>query len=192
MKVLVNGLALIAVLLVVVGCGRSTKPHSGKYVEKYPTGQKKIECSYTNGLLHGLFVEWHENGVKKLEVPYNFGNMEGLYREWDTNDVLIIEAQMSNGFNHGEARYFFFGQERLAHYNMGKDDNSPDQKLVFRNSKPWEGVDKVYPWQERGLTGEEREIVRNGGSISWDFSRYEIRTYAEGVMINTEKIDERR
>ena len=48
---------------------------TGKYVEKYENGQKKVEINYKNGKKEGAWTYWHENGQKKSEENYKNGEI---------------------------------------------------------------------------------------------------------------------
>jgi hypothetical protein len=44
----------------------SKTPFTGKLVEEYANGQKKVEGNYKNGKSEGLETYWHENGQESF------------------------------------------------------------------------------------------------------------------------------
>ena len=52
--------------------GKST-PFSGKAIDFYDNGQKKLEYNYTNGRQHGHSQFWYPNGQKAVHITYKKG-----------------------------------------------------------------------------------------------------------------------
>ena len=52
------------------------------------TGVKIIECTYKDGILHGLFQEWHKNGNKSREIMYENGVIIGESKKWSYDGEL--------------------------------------------------------------------------------------------------------
>ena len=52
----------------------SKTPFTGKLVEKYANGQKKVEGNYKNGKPDGVHAWWHENGEKRSDTIWKDGH----------------------------------------------------------------------------------------------------------------------
>jgi antitoxin component YwqK of YwqJK toxin-antitoxin module len=63
----------------------SKTPFTGKLVEEYANGQKKIEGNYKNGKPEGLETYWHKNGQKLREGNYKNGKPDGVHAWWHEN-----------------------------------------------------------------------------------------------------------
>ena len=70
---------------------------TGKDVEKYENGQKKVEEHLKLGKKHGLYLEWYEDGQKKLEGNYKNGEEEGLSILWMENGQKMWESNWKKG-----------------------------------------------------------------------------------------------
>ena len=56
---------------------------TGKYVEFYKDGQKKVEEHLKLGKRHGLYTLWDSNGQKRFQMNYKSGKEDGLLTIWD-------------------------------------------------------------------------------------------------------------
>ena len=184
-----RGVLSLACLLFAGGCTAK----SGRHIEKYRSGQTKIDCVYSNGVLHGQYTEWYESGIKKMTVLYVVGNMEGISRTWETKGRLSAEVPMSNGFAHGDARFYLYKPPVTIRFDMGRAPHADTNDLVYRNGRPWEGTERIYPWENQPISAEKRKIIDSGGPVDFvnpDFSRYELRTYSQGRPISIKQVDE--
>jgi antitoxin component YwqK of YwqJK toxin-antitoxin module len=68
------------------------KPFTGVAVEKYKSGQKKVEGTYKDGKQHGLWTRWHENGQKYMEGTHKDGKANGMVTWWYENGQKSLEA----------------------------------------------------------------------------------------------------
>mgnify|MGYP006218386183 FL=1 len=68
------------------------KPFTGIAVEKYKSGQKKVEGTYKDGKQHGLWTNWHENGQKYMEGTHKDGKANGMVTWWYENGQKSLEA----------------------------------------------------------------------------------------------------
>ena len=79
--------------------GDSETPFTGRMVDKYENGQKKVEATYKDGKAEGLVTWWHENGhgQKASETTYKDGKPEGPSIVWHRNGQKYIERTWKDG-----------------------------------------------------------------------------------------------
>lgn len=101
------------------------KPYSGKVVELYESGQKRVERTYKNGKLHGLTTTWDYDGQKQSEVGYQNSIQSGPYRTWYDNGQQQIEGIYEEGKRKGGWKYWTKdGEERQTGTVTDIDGNS--------------------------------------------------------------------
>ena len=59
----------------------SETPYTGRVVDKYTNGQKRVEGTYKDGKREGLNTKWYENGQKKEELTFKDGRP--INKKWD-------------------------------------------------------------------------------------------------------------
>jgi antitoxin component YwqK of YwqJK toxin-antitoxin module len=80
--------------------------YTGKYVEWFKNGQKKLEKNYKNGKEEGPHTEWYENGQKMGEGNYVDGKEDGLKTTWYKNGQKRSESNYKDGKKDGERDIF--------------------------------------------------------------------------------------
>ena len=70
---------------------------TGKYVEYFENGQKRIEEHLKLGKRNGLMTEWDKKGQKESETNWKNGKKEGLLTEWYENGQKKHEVKWKNG-----------------------------------------------------------------------------------------------
>ena len=65
---------------------------TGKYVEYFENGQKRIEEHLKLGKRNGLKTDWYENGQKKLEGNHKDGKADGFLVSWHENGQKMMES----------------------------------------------------------------------------------------------------
>lgn len=71
-------------------------PYTGKVLDFYEGGSKKLEANYKKGKLHGLEITWYENGNKKAEVNFKDGMHHGLKTVWYEHGRKQVEVNFEN------------------------------------------------------------------------------------------------
>ena len=62
-----------------------------RVTENYPSGEKKFEIGFVDGLRHGAFFFWQPNGVKKLTGSYERGKREGTFTAYGKAGEVLYE-----------------------------------------------------------------------------------------------------
>ena len=98
----------------------SDTPFTGKYLNFFENGQKKLEGSYKDGKLDGLEVAWHENGKKMGESKFKDG-MDVLRAEYYENGQKAHEITFKDGKMILEMRWYENGNKLgEGHYKDGQ------------------------------------------------------------------------
>ena len=63
----------------------SDKPYTGKIIDSFKNGGKKIEFNIKNGKPHGLSTQWYENGKMQAKTNNRDGKHDGLTERWYEN-----------------------------------------------------------------------------------------------------------
>ncbi len=61
------------------------------------TGHKVLNGKIVNGLKSGRWLEWYETGTKKIEYNLKRGFLEGPVRMWNNNGKLIVDGSYIKG-----------------------------------------------------------------------------------------------
>lgn len=69
--------------------------------EWFPSGRKKSEFEYKEGVMHGRALMWHENGVHKLEAQIRAGRLEGPRVRWYESGETEAVQTFRNDLAHG-------------------------------------------------------------------------------------------
>jgi len=139
------------------------KPYSGKVVETYENGQKRVERTFKNGKLHGLSTTWDSDGQKNTEISYKDGYKSGHYREWHYNGQQRMEGAYKDGKEDGRWVFWYANgqQEKEGAYKDGKEDghwgywydNGQKQRESTYNDGILDG--RWVSWNDKGK--QERE-----------------------------------
>ena len=85
----------------VQGYGEYTKG-TGKYIEKFESGDTALIEEQKNGELHGTYKTWYDNG-KICEIRnYSEGRNHGILQKWNYNGRLVHESNWLKGEKHGK------------------------------------------------------------------------------------------
>jgi len=169
---------------------------TGKYVESYKDGQKKVEKHYKDGKLDGLSTHWDENGQKDNEANYKNGEFEGLWTKWYENGKKKEEENYKDGKREGlKTKWDENGQkESEANYKNGKLDGLLKTSWYENGQKKSEGIYKVYnkigrwtTWYESGQKeseGKYKDDKKIGGWTTWYESgqKYAEADFKDGVL----------
>ncbi len=81
-------------------------PENGLFIDKWPSGKKKISCWYKKGKINGSYKEYGENGKLIKQCTYRMGSIEGLYREFYPSGKGKLVAQYKGGKINGRVVEF--------------------------------------------------------------------------------------
>ena len=70
---------------------------SGLVIDKYKSGQYRLEGYMRKGKWDGLVTEYYENGQKEVERTFNEGELDGLHTQWYENGQKKVEATFKSG-----------------------------------------------------------------------------------------------
>lgn len=82
------------------------RPH-GQSRGWHDNGQLEVEEHFTEGVSHGLRTRWHRNGKQRSQAQVAQGVITGRFVEWHDNGVKAVEMGMANGKPDGECRAWF-------------------------------------------------------------------------------------
>jgi antitoxin component YwqK of YwqJK toxin-antitoxin module len=66
-------------------------------IAHYPTGEKKADYSYKNGIPNGISTEYYKSGKKKIEWKYKNGMLDGESIEYFENGNIFRIWKYKNG-----------------------------------------------------------------------------------------------
>ena len=89
-------------------------PVTGRVIMRTPSGQKRAQLSFYNGLLHGLSTYWNEDGNKDAEVEYNQGMRHGITVHWHPNQNLQSRGFYYEGKLHGTLEEYYPNGDRKS------------------------------------------------------------------------------
>lgn len=112
------------------------KPYSGKVVELYKSGQKKIEQTFSNGKLHGLTTSWNSDGQKEEETSYQNGAQTGPYRTWYDNGQQKSEGVYKEGKEEGKWTFWTRNGEKIE-TGITTDIDKNEYKTVKIDNQWW-------------------------------------------------------
>jgi len=147
------------------------KPYSGKVLEYFSNGKKKLEKSIKDGKLHGMIIKWNYDGIKESEISFENGLKWGPYRIWN-NGQPKEEGAYKAGKEDGEWIYWFDngGKQKECSYIEGTLEG-PYIKWNYSGKKIYEGICK------KGLF--------SGRAVSWNDGGEKV---SEGTLENDKKI----
>jgi antitoxin component YwqK of YwqJK toxin-antitoxin module len=122
-------------------------PFTGKYVEKYENGQKKLEKHYKDGELNGLQTHWNENGQKEFEGNLENGWEEGLHTSWYENGQKFYEGNYKNGELNGRFTEWYKNGQKFYEGNL-KDGK---QEGLWTEWDKEGNVTKTETWKDDEL-----------------------------------------
>lgn len=152
---------------------------SGVMYEFYPTGEKKTESAYKDGLKHGEERLWYLNGSLQAKATYKNGLLHGDYEEYHEEGSLLAKTAWMYGKRNGEYRSWF--------------GNKQQQFELFFVDDRIHG--KSEEWYENGKKRSEGNWVRGTRNGKWIwFDRYGEKTleqvYDAGIVLSSRKLDQ--
>jgi len=90
--------------------------YSGTYIEYYPSGNKRIEMSITDGQKNGKTCLYFDNLKTKEVRSFSFDLMDGVWKTFNENGIKIGEAGYKNGIKHG--RWLVWDDNGVLRYEM--------------------------------------------------------------------------
>ena len=93
---------------------------TGPFMGVYENGNKRAECDYLNGQMHGQYRFWSVTGQLLIKNDCVKGQLSGQSIEWNYNGKKIYQCEFFNGKEHGLYRdWWSNGQSRLTCYFSG-------------------------------------------------------------------------
>ncbi len=109
----------------------------GPYRKWYENGQKWLECTYKNGVKHGLCQIWYESGQKYMEYTYQNGFKHGDYQWWYDNGQIANKYTYQNGILHGLYLFWYENGQKWTEFTYKNGEKYGDQSW-HRNGKKME------------------------------------------------------
>ena len=164
---------VVALLVLVIGCGRVEETHFASGKLKSRTGYKLGE--FDNRVLHGEYAGWFENGNRRVLGRYVDGQSEGMWQMWHENGQLWQRSHYSNGDRVGISSTWRADGSKIWDVDYGRPDGELKITTWHRNgSKQWEGVGRFVhrAWTGTGQwwdeSGNPIDPPRNEGEpLSW-------------------------
>ena len=151
----------------------SDNPYTGKIIDSFKNGGKKIEFNIKNGKPHGLSTQWYENGKMQAKVNNRDGKHDGLTERWYENGQKAEEATYKEGKGNGLVLHWFENGQKAEEstYKAGELDG-PGVSWHENGQKEMEGKWKngqqeglLTAWHENGLKQMEA-MFKEGELIS--------------------------
>ncbi|MCE7992159.1 MAG: hypothetical protein HEP71_09275 [Roseivirga sp.] len=79
---------------------------SYEIIESYPSGQIKLKCQKSDGLIEGVCVSFYENGQVEFYSRYTQGERHGVSDFFHPNGVKHWSASFENGIKNGKIDYY--------------------------------------------------------------------------------------
>ena len=72
-------------------------PYTGRIIDRFESGEIKMDSSYLEGQPHGMQVRYYENGQTALEASFDKGRLSGIKSRWWENGLIREEEYWSEG-----------------------------------------------------------------------------------------------
>lgn len=109
------------------------RPH-GRSRGWHDNGQLEVEEQFAAGVSHGLRTRWHRNGTQRSQAQVEQGVITGRFVEWHDNGVKAVEMGMKNGKPDGECRAWF--QSGAPKSIALMDEGTVVEREFFKDRKP--------------------------------------------------------
>ena len=154
------------------------KLYSGKVIDYYQNGVKKVESVFSNGVENGELLLWDSLGNLLEKSLLKEGQLHGKFRRYYQNGQKMFEGEYVNGQLEGDAfQWYVDGEMKIEyHYEQGKEHGS---YILYDR----EGVEM--------LNGQMKLGVRNGEWKELNPSTYEvyINNYLNGDIIDSKVLE---
>jgi hypothetical protein len=72
-------------------------PYTGRIIDRFESGEIKMDSSYLVGQPHGMQVRYYDNGKPALEASFDNGRLSGIKSRWWENGLIREEEYWSEG-----------------------------------------------------------------------------------------------
>jgi antitoxin component YwqK of YwqJK toxin-antitoxin module len=72
-------------------------PLTGRIIDRFESGDIKMDASYLDGLPHGTQIRYFDGGVPALEATFDNGRLSGIKSRWWQNGLIREEEYWSEG-----------------------------------------------------------------------------------------------
>jgi hypothetical protein len=72
-------------------------PFTGRIIDRFESGEIKMDSSYLEGQPHGMQVRYFDNGKPALEASFDNGKLSGIKSRWWQNGLIREEEYWSEG-----------------------------------------------------------------------------------------------
>jgi antitoxin component YwqK of YwqJK toxin-antitoxin module len=72
-------------------------PFTGRIIDRFESGEIKMDSSYMEGQPHGMQVRYYDNGQPALEASFDQGRLSGIKSRWWENGLIREEEYWSEG-----------------------------------------------------------------------------------------------
>ena len=72
-------------------------PFTGRIIDRFESGEIKLDSSYLEGQPHGMQVRYYDNGKPALEASFDNGRLSGIKSRWWENGLIREEEYWSEG-----------------------------------------------------------------------------------------------
>jgi antitoxin component YwqK of YwqJK toxin-antitoxin module len=150
----------------------SDKPYTGKIIDSFKNGGKKIEFNIKNGKPHGLSTQWYENGKMQAKTNNRDGKHDGLTERWYENGQKEQEGTYKEGKENGlVVLWYENGQKAEETTYKGGEANGPYMSWHENGQKESEG--KWKNGQQEGLVTEWYEDGQKKSEGNWENDQQE-------------------
>jgi len=137
----------------------SCSKREGRYMDYYPTGQKKIEINYVNGLKEGPCIVSNEDGSRLFSAEFEKGLLTGRLLEHFPNGSPKMDVSFVKGKMEG---YYFLRFSNGVAVEKGYSKGGVKEGIVFKfyeNGRKWSSsffqnqkqIGKFQTWFESGI-----------------------------------------
>ena len=166
----------------------SYDPYSGKVLDYYDNGIKKLEGHYANGIKDGVWLEFYDSGKLKSETIHN--NNQAAYTSFFESGEIKLFGLLINDLKYGLwIRFDTEGNERIhSFFSMGILESEveidiptkPEKKVVLKSDL------KIENLSEADITIEIDKInleLKNGEYITYfDSGKYLVEFYEDNLL----------
>ena len=125
----------------------------GPYATWHPSGAKKEEGEYRDGLKHGRWTTWSNSGVNLAEGPYVYGRKQDLWTQWNQDGSKQEEAEFVADQRHG----------RFIGYRAGIKTS----EVTYRHNFPNGHITMWHLNGQKSGEGDLRDSRPTGAFTAW-------------------------
>jgi hypothetical protein len=108
---------------------------TGKFVGVYANGNKRADCDYMNGQMHGQYQFWSIKGQLLIKIDCVTGQISGQAIEWNHYGKKIYHCEFHNGKEHGLYRDWWQNGESRLTCNFLAGTLNGDWKICYPNGQ---------------------------------------------------------